>query len=140
MTGTVTETYAAAIQHDLVDLDGVTTVGVVRRPAGWFHAQVEENHRELGPPDGLLAETKELEEEFELRGMCSEGAVNAAWEEADFADRYRSYLDDSADARAAIDSIAERVRGGEAIALVCYEGDDKRCHRHILLERVRGRV
>ncbi|MFT4884049.1 MAG: hypothetical protein ACI8U4_001562, partial [Natronomonas sp.] len=44
MSGSVSETYVAAIQHDLVDLDGATAVGVVRQPTGWFYGSVDENH------------------------------------------------------------------------------------------------
>lgn len=137
MAGTVTETYAAAIQHDLVDLGAATPVGVVRRPPGWFHATVDENHRELGPPDDLLDETKAKQEEFEMAGMCETGAHNAAFEEADFGARYREYLRTDADARAALESLRDRVRNGEDLVLVCFEGDDKACHRHTLLEVLR---
>jgi uncharacterized protein YeaO (DUF488 family) len=134
MAGTVSETYVAAIQHDLVDLDGATAVGVVRRPSGWFHDAVDENHPELGPPEELLDETKQRREDLAMAGMCETGAHNAAWEETNFAERYREYIKTGADAGAALDALRERLRDGEDIALVCFEADDKRCHRDILLE------
>jgi uncharacterized protein YeaO (DUF488 family) len=137
MAGSLTETYAAAIQHDLVDLEGATPVGVVRRPPGWFHAAVAENHRELGPPESLLEETKERQEDLRMAGMGETGAHNAAFEESDFAERYREYLGEDPDAQAAISSLDDRVREGEDIALVCFEADDKACHRHALLEVLR---
>lgn len=137
MAGTVTETYAAAIQHDLVDLEGATPVGVVRRPPGWFHAAVAENHRALGPPDHLLDETKERQHDLEMAGLCETEAHNAAFEETEFADRYHDYLRTDGDAREALDALRNRVRGGEDLALVCFEGDDKRCHRHTLIEELR---
>jgi uncharacterized protein YeaO (DUF488 family) len=137
MTSSLTETYAAAIQHDLVDLEGATPVGVVRRPPGWFHAQVEENHRELGPPGDLLDETKERQADLQQAGMGETAAHNAAFEETDFAERYRTYLGDDPDARAALEALADRVRAGEDVALVCFEADDKACHRHTLLEVLR---
>jgi hypothetical protein len=140
MAGAVTETYAAAIQHDMVDLDGATPVGVVRRPPGWFHALVAENHRELGPPDPLLDEAKEKQDALQIAGMCDTGAHNAAFEETDFAVRYRRYLEDESDARAAIASLGARVRDGEDVSLVCFEADDKACHRHTLLEVLRDGV
>jgi uncharacterized protein YeaO (DUF488 family) len=140
MTGDVSETYAAALQHDLHDPGDATLVGVVRRPPGWFHGAVDENHRELGPPEALLEETKQRQEEFEVQGMCTEGAHNAAWEETRFADRYRAYLDDADEAAAALADLAARVHGGEDLTLVCFEGEDKRCHRHLLLERLRDRL
>lgn len=134
MPGTVTETYAAAIQHDLVDLDGATAVGVVRQPPGWFHATVDENVRELGPPEELLEETKQRQEDMEMAGLCGTGAHNAAWEETNFEERYREYLRTSGEATEALESLRERCGDGEDIALVCFEGDDKRCHRRILHE------
>lgn len=136
MTGTVEETYVAAIQHDLVDLEGATPVGVVRRPTGWFHGVVAENVPDLGPPEALLDEVKERQEDMKMAGMCDEGAHNAAFEETDFEARYLEFLESDADARAALESLRERVRDGEALALVCFEGDDKRCHRHALRERL----
>jgi len=141
MTGEVTETYHAAIQHGLADLaGGERLVGVVRRPTPWFHAAVDENHPELGPPGELLDETKERQETLQMQGMCEEGALNAAWEEVNFAERYREYLADSDEAQATVEDLAARVRDGEDVVLVCYESDDKRCHRHLLRDVVTDRV
>ncbi|MFQ3320445.1 MAG: hypothetical protein ACI8UR_000089 [Natronomonas sp.] len=135
--GTVSETYVAAIQHDLVKLDGATPVGVVRKPTGWFHGVIAENVQELGPPELLLEEVETRRDDLAMAGMCDTGAHNAAWEETDFEGRYREYLDSDDTARAALNDLRERVRDGEDIALVCFEGDDKRCHRHIIEETIR---
>lgn len=134
MTGTVEETYVAAIQHDLVDLEGATPIGVVRRPTGWFHGVVEENVRALGPPEDLLEAVERRREDLAMAGMCERGAHNAAFEESDFEARYREHLAADGDARAALEALRERVRNGEDVALVCFEADDKRCHRHALRE------
>ena len=139
MVGTVSDTYAAAIQHDLHEGDG-TLVGVVRRPAGWFHALVDENVRALGPPEPLLDEMKELTETLKLDGMCEEGAHNAAWEECDFTARYREYLDDNPAANTATADLLARVRNGEDITLVCFEAEGKWCHRRHLRDRLRDRL
>ncbi|QLH83698.1 DUF488 family protein [Halosimplex pelagicum] len=140
MSGTVTETYAAALQHDIADLPGeATRVGVVRRPTGWFAALVDENRPELGPPESLLSETKDRQEDLRRQGLCDEGAHNAAWEEVNFATRYREHLASEAAAEAIAD-LAERVAAGETVALVCFEGDSKRCHRRILDDAVRERA
>lgn len=143
MTGDarVQETYHAAIQHDMVDLQGDEhLVGVVRRPTGWFRSVVDENYPELGPPEQLLEETKGIQEDFASRGMCDEGAHNAAWEETNFADRYREYVrgSDAVDDRLA--SLVDRARNGQTVVLVCFEGEDKRCHRHILREELQSRL
>jgi len=139
--GRVDETYVAAIQHELVEFGGEEHLaGVVRRPTGWFHASVDENYPELAPPEALLDETKQRTEEFKRQGMCEEGAHNAAWEETDFEERYREYLDDSEAAQQRLASLADRARDGEPVVLVCFEGDTKRCHRHRLVERLQTRL
>ena len=134
MTGSVDETYAAALQHDLVDLEGATPVGVVRRPPPWFHAAVAENHRELGPPEDLLEAARERREDLETAGVCETGAHDAAFEEVDFDARYREHLRADDDAGAALAALRERVSDGEDVALVCFEADDRRCYRHALRE------
>jgi len=138
--GTIGETYAAALHHDIADVGDATLVGVVRRPTGWFRGLVGENHPELGPPEALLSEVKERHEDLAARGMCDEGAHNAAWEETRFASRYRAHLEGSDGARRAVDDLADRVSNGEDLALVCFEGENKRCHRHLLRERLRERL
>jgi hypothetical protein len=141
MTGSVRETYVAAVQHDLASLSGdERLVGVVRRPTGWFRAAVDENVPALGPPPDLLEETKVHTEELKVAGLCEEEAHNAAWEETGFGRRYRGYLADSADARAELDRLADLVGAGEDVVLVCFEGEAKRCHRHLLVERLRERA
>ena len=136
MAGSLSDTYVAAIQHDLADVPAdATLVGVVRKPTPWFYAAVDENHPELGPPASLLAATKDAAEDLQLRGICEEEAHNAAWDAVEFEDRYRGYLSESAEAMAAMDRLGERLASGESIALVCYENTaKKRCHRTILRE------
>lgn len=137
--GSVRETYHAALAHGLVDLpEGTSRVGVVRRPTSWFHGEIDENLPALAPPAELLDEFQDRREDFEMRGMCAEGAHNAAWEEVGFEERYREHLD-TPDARAALSGLADRVADGEDVALVCYEGDSKRCHRHALKEELEAR-
>lgn len=139
MVGSVTDTYAAALQHDLVDADG-TLVGVVRRPPGWFRALIAENHRALGPPEPLLEETQERTEALKLDGMCDEGAHNAAWKECDFERRYLEYLTSDPDAGKVVTGLRDRVRNGEDLTLVCFEGETKRCHRRVLADHLREMV
>ena len=134
------DTYVGALQHDLVELSPETTlVGVVRKPTPWFHGSVDENVRALGPPADLLAATKRVAEDLQLRGICDEEAHNAAWDEVGFADRYRAYLEETPDARAALADLEERLEAGESLALVCYENTaKKRCHRTVLREELSG--
>jgi uncharacterized protein YeaO (DUF488 family) len=69
-----------------------------------------------------------------MQGLCESGAHNAAFEETDFAARYREHLRSGAAADAAAD-LRSRLADGEDIVLVCYENtDDKRCHRTTLAD------
>nr|WP_240148889.1 DUF488 domain-containing protein [Halorubellus sp. JP-L1] len=75
-----------------------------------------------------------------MAGVCEEEAHNEAWLEAEFSDRYRSHLESDADATVALSELAERVRDGEDVALVCFENTDKkRCHRTILRDVLESR-
>nr|WP_244510037.1 DUF488 family protein [Halogranum gelatinilyticum] len=68
-----------------------------------------------------------------MQGLCDEGAHNAAWDDVEFETRYRSHLADDADAQQAMDELTDRLRGGEQLALVCFENtNQKRCHRTLL--------
>jgi len=138
--GSVRETYAAAIQHDLVDLpDDAYLAGVVRKPMPWLHGVVDDNFPDLGPPEDLLAETKQREEDFKRQGICDAEALNAAWEDTGFADRYRDYVRGSAAADEALDALEDRLAAGQDVVLVCYESDEKRCHRHLLVAELENR-
>ncbi|MFC6904400.1 DUF488 domain-containing protein [Halalkalicoccus tibetensis] len=137
--GTVSETYHAALAHGLADLGEATRIGVVRRPTAWFHGEIDENVPELGPPEELLSEFQERREGLKTRGMCDEGAHNAAWEEVGFGERYDEHLG-SPEAREVLSGLAERVAGGEDIVLVCYEADSKRCHRRPLVDAIEERT
>lgn len=140
-TGTLGETYHAALQHDLVSLSGDESfVGVVRRPTGWFKGSVDENYPELGPPDDLLDEFKDRHEDLKVQGMCDEGAHNAAWEELGFEERYREHIESSEVANAAIDDLVSRIQSGEDIMLVCFEDENKHCHRHVLVSIIEDRL
>ena len=142
MVGTLTDTYVAALQHDLADVPAdATPVGVVRKPTPWFYGVVEENLPALGPPETLLDSTKQAATDLEMRGICEEEAHNAAWDVVGFEDRYRANLAESNDAATATDDLIDRLDAGESIALVCYENTaKKRCHRTILREAIRDRL
>ena len=65
-----------------------------------------------------------------MQNLCHD----AAFEEVDFEARYREHLRAGDDAGAALAALRERVSDGEDVALVCFEADDRRCHRHALRE------
>ena len=138
---TVHETYAAALQHGRADLpEGTRLVGVVRRPMGWFHGVVDENVPALGPPAELLDDVKDRQAALDEEGLDDVAAVEGAWDDTNFADRYRDYLDDDREAADAMGRLVELARAGTDVALVCYEAPDKPCHRHPLRARLLARL
>lgn len=142
MTGDLFDTYVAALQHDQADVPAdATLVGVVRRPTGWFSAAVDENVPAVAPPASLLDDAKDREAALESTGVEDAAANRRAWTDVDFAARYREHLDDDADARATVEALADRLRDGESLALVCFENtDEKRCHRTILRDRLTAKL
>ena len=140
-TGQVTDTYVAALQHDLVDLpDDTTLVGVVRRPTHWLNAQVDENIPALAPPAALLDDIKARHEALKEAGHADAAAHNTAMDAVDYDARYRQHLS-TPDAEAALEDLLARLESGENIALVCFENtDEKRCHRTILREVLESRL
>ncbi|MFP4530918.1 MAG: DUF488 family protein [Halodesulfurarchaeum sp.] len=136
--GALRDTYAAALQHELVDLDGdERLIGVARRPLPWLLGQVDENRSALGPPPELLDAVKERHEELQKDGLPDAEAHNRALEAVDYRERYLDYLENSAAPREAIESIEEIREAGTDVVLVCYENTaEKRCHRTILREAI----
>ncbi len=138
--GDLRETYAAALKHDLIDLEGdERLVGVVRRPLPWLLGQVDENLPELGPPTDLLDAVKTRYEELQENGLSDARAHNQALTDLDYRERYVAYLEGSTKAQEAIQHILEMLSQGEDVVLVCYENtEEKRCHRTILQELIEG--
>lgn len=142
MTGTITETYVAAVQHGLVDFEeGTRLIGVVRQPTRWFNPQVDENIPALGPPPDLFEDFRQRKDALVDEGFDDEAAHNTAWRDVDYDDRYRHHLETSEEAITAVEDLLDRVRKGTDIALVCYENtDDKRCHRIALRDYLEERA
>lgn len=140
MAGTLDDTYVAALQHELVSVpEKALKLGVVRRPTPWFYAEIDDNRPELGPPEELLEAFKNRYETLQDQGLAEARAHNTALADINYDERYLTYLDQSAQAQQAIETIRERLNNGEDVVLVCYENTEKkRCHRTLLLERIRG--
>jgi uncharacterized protein YeaO (DUF488 family) len=132
--GTITDTYVAALQHDLVDLEEDTQlVGVVRQPTRWFNPRVDENITALAPPEDLFIDFQVRRDQLETEGQGEEEAHNQAWTDVDYDRRYREHIETTPAAQAAVEKLLGRVESGANIALVCYENTDhKRCHRTVL--------
>lgn len=138
--GALRDTYAAALQHELVDLDGgERLIGIARRPLPWLLGQVDENLPALGPPPELLDAVKERHAELQDEGLPDAEAHNRALEAVDYRERYLSHLENSAAAQEAIERIQELREAGTDVVLVCYENtEEKRCHRTILRDYLEG--
>lgn len=134
--GTLFDTSVAALQHDLVNLpDGVVTVGVVRRPTRWLHPYVDENLAALGPPEDLLDAFQNRHTAVMEQDIEEPDTHNRAWEDVDYDQRYRRYLEGDTDAQTALDRLRTWLQEGRGFPLVCYENtNDKRCHRTLLQE------
>lgn len=128
------DTYAAALQHDLVDFpESARYLGVVRRPMPWFTPYVDENRPALGPPRTLLEEFQAAKQDLLDEGMTDADAHNTAWRAIDYSERYRAYLDESQQAQTALADLKQLVNTESVVVLVCYENtEEKQCHRTIL--------
>lgn len=138
MPGRVYDTYAAALQHDLVDLpEDAERLGVVRRPTPWFYGVVDRNESALGPPAGLLAAVKARTEDLLAEGLDDAAAHNRAMDEVDYDEGYLEHLETDSSAKAAVADLRGQLVSGEDVVLVCFENtDEKRCHRTLLRERL----
>lgn len=136
--GRLLDTYAAALQHELVELPPDTKrVGVVRRPTPWLWSVIDENRSALGPPDSLLSEFRERVDVLTDRDVDEVAAHNRAMVDVAYERRYRRHLEHSEEAKAAIEEIRQELQNGQDVALVCFENtDEKGCHRTLLREAI----
>jgi len=54
--------------------------------------------------------------------------------------RHRSHLRESDGTDGTLETLRSALDEGRDVVLVCYESDEKRCHRHILVDELRDRV
>jgi uncharacterized protein YeaO (DUF488 family) len=89
-----------------------------------------------------LAPSKELLDEFnEWKGKFTPGegyptAFHYAWAKSDYEARFRAEIAANPKAAERLSELAERARTHD-VFLICYEGDDKPCHRKLLLKIAR---
>lgn len=146
MTGTVSEAYLTELQEDTDEAQGSlfdfadndrneTTVAVVSDPSDTGILEAVDEHIEaLGMPSWKLNEFRRLRSA--MTTMNSVESHNKAYEKLDMDDAYLSHLEYNEEAQEALQSLAERVAVGEDITLVCFEKSPKRCHRHVLKDRL----
>ena len=130
MTGTLHDTYHAALQHGHVNPSKRDLVlGVVAEQMYGIQSFLDRNEVELAPDRDTLREFKDLADEI---------GHNEAIEELGFEDEYRERLQQPAQ-QAAMGELANELDAGRDVWLVCYENtDDKFCHRTILREEIKA--
>ncbi|MCX6093394.1 MAG: DUF488 family protein [Candidatus Bipolaricaulota bacterium] len=92
-----------------------------------------------GRGDDELAPSKELLDEFnEWKAKFTPGegyptAYHFAWAKSDYEARFRAEIAANPEAAERLKELAERARTHD-VFLICYEGNDKPCHRKLLLK------
>lgn len=128
------DTYYAALQHDLVNLPSNTRlIGVVNHQMHGFSTAVDDNYPSLGPPEALFNDFRTVSERHD--NLTDVEAHNRAWVDVDYADRYRRYLTTGWELETATRDACETILSeleNRPVALVCYESDEKHCHRRLL--------
>jgi len=90
---------------------------------------------ELAPTERLLHDFSEHKKRF-VRGCGYESAVHYAWQKSEYERRFRAQITEDPRALARLQELTERARDRD-VFLICYEGDDKPCHRKLLLQIAR---
>lgn len=131
--------HALAVRQRPPDGDGseedARWVGVVRDPPGWFRRRVDVHYPTLGLDEETRATLETRRRDLQMRGLCEEGAHNAAWRELDVADRYRDHVS-SGEARAALTELAGH---GNEVVLATDRRPGYRCHRDVLADLLADR-
>lgn len=86
---------------------------------------------ELAPSRELLVEFNKCKAEFRLESGHPT-AFHYAWEACDYERRFRQEIRSRPEAMQRLKALAE-ASSKKDIFLVCYEGEDKPCHRRLLL-------
>jgi hypothetical protein len=113
--------------------DTAVWVGVTRSPPGWFRRRVDRTEPAAGLTGELTAALDRRRRELRMRGLCAEGAHNAAWEELGVDSRYRETLSREA-ARTALRSVASVE---QPVVLATTRRPGFRCHRGVLADVLR---
>jgi chromosome segregation ATPase len=82
-------------------------------------------------------EAEDSEEKIESLG---EGIQDTARLVRGIGDLAGQFGDLSDEAEAAVEGLVGRITNGEDVVLVCFEGENKRCHRHLLVDHLRDRL
>ena len=87
---------------------------------------------ELAPSEELLRDFNHHKKHF-VGGCGYASDVHYAWQKSEYEKRFRAQITQDPRALARLRELAERATTRD-IFLICYEGEDKPCHRHLLLQ------
>lgn len=153
MTGTVKETYLSNLHQRQTDQGQAsladytpktekenlgTVISVVTEPTGGITNASDEHMPELGMPKEHLDELRQKRAEISVDNDVE--AHNQAVAEINLEEKYKRHLEENEEARKALNLLADRVRHGETITIVCFEKRPKWCHRHVLKEAIKQRA
>jgi len=82
-----------------------------------------------GRGNNELAPSRELLKKWKRGSITSE----------EYEETFREKME-SPESQKRLDEIARKVSEGEDVRLICYEGEDKHCHRHILKSLIEERL
>ena len=131
------ETYNSALQHNIAEIPAdAWCVSVVNDEMYGITGVTDAQFPGLGPPRDLFENFKNTRDSLENDGFDRVTAHNTAWDRVDFAATYRTHLNDhwqrsDSLVHDACETVLIEARD-RPVALVCYEGSEKQCHRHVL--------
>lgn len=130
---TVRTTYFSALSHGKVTPDADADVfGVVRNPFDWVDDVVDRNVPAVAPPDDLLDAFKKVE--AAVRDAEDGNPREVAWRSVSFEQQYLEHLEQPGQQQV-LQQLRERAET-RPLWLVCYEADERWCHRRLLAERL----
>lgn len=126
---TVRTAYARGLQDGSIKPDpDDLVIGVVNHEMYGIEDVLDRNVEALAPPKDLFEAYKRVEEAADRE---------IAWRSVRFEDRYLDYIESNPSAQHALEHVAE-LAAGRTVWLVCYEANDRFCHRRLLRNWIEG--
>lgn len=91
---------------------------------------------ELAPSNELFEDFNRFKQEFKDNPGTYSDAYRYAWDRSNYEQRFREQILSDPKAMARLESLAEEAEDKD-VYLICYEGEDKPCHRRLLLRIAR---
>ncbi len=88
---------------------------------------------ELAPSKDLFDDFSRFKQEFKKHQDAHSDAYWYAWDKSDYEQRFTKQILSDLRAMARLVSLAEEAKDKD-VYLICYEGEDKPCHRKLLLK------